>query len=269
MKLNRENEVVQKVARKAFGVVERSIKQTLSVKTKTQKLDVVTGLDIALDKLVASSLKRAFPYDLIVSEESSPGKLPGEKRTWVIDPLCGSMNAAFGIKFFCTNIVLVEGGRVVASWVVDHSRREVIWSLGGGVFRNGTPVPRLAVVKPSPMIDCDFGYAGELGRNASGRYVDFVKKLFSREDLRTLSLEGSLAFAYVATGQIQAATVINVRPWDILAACFLVERNGGVVANFDGTPYGIYSRSVVISGNKKIHGLLIKLLRGHGLHKVK
>src|SRR3990170_4185326 len=54
------------------------------------KRDVVTNADYASERLVIDAIRARFPEDAILAEES--GAHAGGRRTWVIDPLDGTVN---------------------------------------------------------------------------------------------------------------------------------------------------------------------------------
>ncbi len=269
MPYHKEHAVVKRIGQEVLGLIGKYFGSILQVATKSDVRDISSFLDHAVDRVIRKRISAAFPADILITEEFSPHLNPSLGRAWVVDPLCGSMNVARGVKFFATNIALVEGGKVVAAWVVDHSREELIWGLGdkrivqanGKVKRSGSAVSVTAV-------DIEPGYFYELPLLMRKRIGRFLADLLLQRDIVCSTHESSLGFAYVATGQLQASVTMNIYPWDFVAACFLIEQNGGMVSNFDGTPWSLSSKSIVMAGNKQVHRTLLKLLEKNKLDKL-
>jgi len=101
-----------------------SYEQAMKVDRKSKR-DVVTNVDYASEALVIKAIRDRFPGDAILAEESGRHERADQaeqsgsarsrgrwsRRTWVIDPLDGTVNYANGIPFFCVSIGLVEDGR--------------------------------------------------------------------------------------------------------------------------------------------------------------
>ena len=77
--------------------------------------DVVTEVDTLSETLIIEALRRAFPDDSVLAEESghNPAKATGSTgngqvaatgRTWIVDPLDGTVNYANGIPVFCASM---------------------------------------------------------------------------------------------------------------------------------------------------------------------
>lgn len=68
----------------------------------TQKSDhtVVTEADLAADHLLTSAIRRQFPHDNVISEESSHQLGDPLSPTWIIDPLDGSTNFSLGLSIW-------------------------------------------------------------------------------------------------------------------------------------------------------------------------
>jgi myo-inositol-1(or 4)-monophosphatase len=66
---------------------------------------------------------------------------PDRGRTWVVDPLDGTINYANGIPFFCVSIALVVDGVPVVGVVHDPTRLETFSAAAGAEARlDGRPI---------------------------------------------------------------------------------------------------------------------------------
>ena len=80
--------------------------------------DVVTEVDHLSEELIIAAIRARYPDDGILAEESGEhvavaGEAPssGQGRTWIVDPVDGTINYANGIPFFCVSIALSVDGR--------------------------------------------------------------------------------------------------------------------------------------------------------------
>lgn len=271
MILGKENQIIQSLAKQILKTIGTSFGEVLKKQTKLYETDVVSELDLLMDRLIVSSLRKHFPADKIISEESSGGLKLDRGRTWIVDPLCGSVNVAQGVKFFCSNIALVIDGKVRGAWVVDHSRDRLIWSTGQNkVFIGNKKIESLKNrQKIFSLVDVDYGYFYPMGRMIMEKYLAMARELIFAQDIEYITLNSSLGFTYVAAGQIAAAITININSWDHIAASFLTTQNRGIVTNYDGSPWTINSRSLIYAANKRTHNWLLRLVRKHHLTKIK
>ncbi|HET7027503.1 MAG TPA: inositol monophosphatase family protein, partial [Candidatus Limnocylindrales bacterium] len=89
--------------------------------------DVVTAIDVRAERAIMHRLRSAFPCDARIGEESgaSGGRTDGAHgRSWLVDPLDGTVNFAAGVPFFSVSIALVERGRALIGIVVDPLTEE-------------------------------------------------------------------------------------------------------------------------------------------------
>lgn len=253
--MERENEVIKRISKDLIAAFNN--KATINVNYKESIHNPVTSLDAVFNNIIKNRLKENF-NDLIFSEESSLSVNLDNGRVWVIDPLCGSRNVSRGIGVCCTNIALVEKGEVIAAWVIDYLSQKLIWGLKDkGVYIDDSRIKKKE--SKAWTVNIDWGHFFELNQKDIEHYANFFRSLMLNNKIQLLALDSTIGFSYVATGQIQAAVIVNTYPWDFLAAAFLTEQSGGLVSNVDGTPWDIKSKSLILSANKEIHELLVKL----------
>jgi myo-inositol-1(or 4)-monophosphatase len=268
MLYQKEHAVVSKLSREIIALVDRAFGKKRSIKSKSAQGDLVTDIDLAVDRLVRKRLTDAFG-DTVITEETPGTQQMTKGRVWVVDPICGTSNLAHGVRFFCTNIALLEKGKVAGAWVIDHHLQRVISSAGARSVSIGRKrIPRIGKRASHNRICVNWGYWHHVPLAVRRRYSAFTVDLLFTRDVWVLDYNTSLEFAYIATGQMDAAVVINVYPWDLLASSFLVQQNGGYATNFDGTPVTTHTKSAVFAANASFHRRLLKLLKKHSLSTV-
>jgi myo-inositol-1(or 4)-monophosphatase len=253
------------LAGRAGELLTASYEQAMKVDRKSKR-DVVTDVDYASEALVIEAISERFPADAILAEES--GRQHGAartarrrwaRRTWVIDPLDGTVNYANGIPFFCVSIGLVEDGVPVVGVVLDPLRGDCYAAAAGG--------PATLNGEPARATDKD-----QLG--------DFVVSLaiigrggIARErrvahEIRIGRRMGSaaLALAYVASGRFDAFVQNGgLSLWDIAAAGLIAERSGATVTDLYGGPWWNTSkrgpRVSIVAASAPHQAALVTLLR--------
>jgi myo-inositol-1(or 4)-monophosphatase len=228
---------------------------------------VVTEVDHLSESLILDAIRARYPGDAILAEESGehraarrPEEALGHGRTWVIDPLDGTINYANGIPVFCVSVALVLDGRPVVGVVHDPSRRETYAAVAGGQARlDGRPV----VVGDKERLS-DFVVSLAL----SGRAVATRARAI-RKAIRVSRSMGSaaLSLAYVANGRFDAFIQQGgLSAWDVAAAGLIAECGGAVVTDMTGGPWFDVARTTrtigLLAAPKAHHPTLVALARG-------
>jgi myo-inositol-1(or 4)-monophosphatase len=233
--------------------------------------NVVTDVDLAVERRALDMLRSEFPDHAILSEETRASATPAE-FTWIVDPIDGTRNYASGIPHFCTTLALAHGDEVVLGVTHDPARREVFWaerdrgaflnpSTGSGRRSGQGGSPIRASDRPSlqeSVVGFDMGYDDEWGR----RNLEVMLSLWP--GMQTIRVMGSVALglAYVAAGRLDIYFHRNIYPWDIAAGIRLVEEAGGLITDADGGPVTYHSPSCLAAG-PSVHADFLKLTEGH------
>ncbi|HEY0443006.1 MAG TPA: inositol monophosphatase family protein [Candidatus Limnocylindrales bacterium] len=200
--------------------------------------DVVTEVDHLSEAVILSAIRDTYPGDAILAEESGEHRgarrkqdALGSGRTWIVDPLDGTVNYANGIPMFCVSIGLALDGRPAVGVVHDPSRGETFSASVTDVARlGGTPIHASDKDKLS-----DFVISMALGGRSAASRGRAVRKA-----IRVPRSMGSaaLALAYVANGRFDAFVQQGgLSVWDVAAAGLIAERGGAIVTDMEGRPW--------------------------------
>lgn len=225
------------IAREAGALARARRREGVAIAaTKSAIADIVTEADREVEALIRTRLRAARPDDGFLGEES--GAEDGTTEiTWVVDPIDGTVNYAYGIPAYGVSIAAVRGEPEPTRWealagaVFSPATGELFHaSKAGGAWLDGV---RLAVnLEASPagaLLATGFGYnpathAADLARVA--RVMPMAR------DLRRIGA-ASLDFAYVAAGRLDGYFERGLQPWDHAAGALLVTEAGGLVAQVE------------------------------------
>lgn len=221
-------------ARGAGALMRKNLAATKKVNLRASH-DIKLDLDVRCQKLIEKQLVRAFPDVAVLGEEGESSHANPAAR-WVIDPIDGTVNYAYGIPHACVCIALqvrsnaksavVDEGYATVVGVVYDPFLDELWSAVAGdkARLNGKPVRVSARPKLNDAIGA-MGYGKT--EQTMGEALRMFKKLSrSTRKMRNMGAAG-LALAYVSCGRFDVYVERGVSLWDIAAGGFIVERAGG------------------------------------------
>jgi myo-inositol-1(or 4)-monophosphatase len=221
------------LARRAGALLVESYERIERIDYKSKR-DVVTNADYASERLVVNEIKRRYPDDAILAEESGEhaGILRDDGsnngRTWVIDPLDGTVNYANGIPYYCVSIGLVVDERPSVGVVFDPARDDCYAATADGpALLDGEPVEASTKDALSDFV-VSLAVIGRGGLARERRIAPLIR-IYRRMGSAALSL------AYVSNGRFDAFVQNGgLSPWDVAAAGLIAERAGARVTSVSG-----------------------------------
>ena len=251
------------LARRAGALLTESYERIERIDYKSKR-DVVTNADYASERLVIDAIRERFPGDAILAEESGQhaGVLRDDGsnngRTWVIDPLDGTVNYANGIPYYCVSIGLVVDDRPTVGVIFDPARDDLYDAVVDGPARLDG-----AVVRASPKENLG-DYVVSLALIGRGGLMR-ERKIAPRIRIHRRMGSAALSLAYVANGRFDAFVQNGgLSPWDVAAAGLIAERSGAVVTSVTGDPWWDPRvrgpRTSVVAAPVAQHGGILELL---------
>ncbi|MBI4351276.1 MAG: inositol monophosphatase [Elusimicrobia bacterium] len=225
------------------------------------RANLLTEADLAAQEKVIGIIRKAFPADGFMAEESPLEETPN-RRLWVIDPLDGTTNYAHGFPAAAVSIAFAEKGEIKAGGVYDPFRRELFLAQKSrGAFLNGR---RLAVSKtPSiskALLATGFAYdRAEKAEFYCGFFAEFMKL---SHDVRRMGA-ASLDLAWLAAGRTDGYWEFGLKPWDVAAGKLIVEEAGGRVTDLSGKPWKLDASmgSQTLAANGRLHAPMLRVIR--------
>ncbi len=217
---------------------------------------LVSAADHGAEKIVLSALKKAFPNDGILSEESR--EVPSKNGyRWILDPLDGTHNFLAGIPIFGTLLALEKDGEVIAASCVFPILDEIfVAEKGKGAFLNGK---RIHVSRAKTLAGSVFLADGN--RNLEFNTIVRDIRSFKSKGCRFRMLgEGPFGMTRVALGSVLTAVMRRVKIWDVAAPVLVVREAGGRVSDLKGGDWSLDS-SALLATNGHIHKEALRLLK--------
>src|SRR5215470_4031878 len=126
-------DVAMAVAEAGAAVVRRCFGTALQRLEKSAG-DFATHADIEAEHAMLAVLHRERPADAILGEESGRRGARSGVRTWLLDPLCGTLNYAVRMRVAAVNVALRSGAKFIAAAVADPFNHEIFWPDGVAAF---------------------------------------------------------------------------------------------------------------------------------------
>jgi len=225
------------LAREAGRIVMGHRERGFSVSTKMDPLDYVTEADRASNAFLSEELRKRFPDDALLLEETPERPDEYSGRVWMVDPLDGTRHFINGDEGFAVLIGLLSDGIPALGVVYDPVRDTTYFaSHGEGAFRKrGEEAPERIRVTDRTKIE---GMSlVERASKGEDRPIDrFVETLGIGKMVRSGSM--GVKIARVAEGEAEAVFCSNPRAmkWDYCAPQVILEEAGGRITDFDGNP---------------------------------
>ena len=218
----------------------------------------VTEADFASERAIIRTIRKKFPTDRIISEESGIiGKDP--RSTWIIDPIDGTANFIHKVPFFCMSVAFYKDDHPVAAAVYAPMQDEMFSTYKGGRSTlNGEHIHTSSA------------------RHLKDAYIDLYWERKSRTSILTgsrlakeISIAGgrvrnfgssALSICSVACGRSDAHIHTHILLHDVAAASLILKNAGGRISDFCGKGSGTRDGPIIAS-NGKLHKQLLPLFK--------
>jgi myo-inositol-1(or 4)-monophosphatase len=226
---------------------------------KKGAIDLVTEVDLAIERGFRAMVSERFPGHDVLGEEMGGKAGAPAGPCWVFDPIDGTTNFAHGLPIFCSSIALEMDGVAAVAAVYDPTRKELFTAeRGGGAFLNGRP---LHVSKADTLLDAMLvtGFPYDVHQRVDeivGLFGAFVGRARAVRRLGSAAID----LCYVASGRLDGFWESDLKPWDIAGGALVVAEAGGRVTNVTGEPFTSRAGSVLAT-NGLLHDPMLQVIR--------
>jgi len=225
---------------------------------KKGTIDLVTEVDVAVERMFRAMIAERFPDHQILAEELGGAAIAPAGPCWVFDPIDGTTNFAHGLPIFCSSLALEIDGRAEVAAIYDPTRKELFTAeRGGGAFLNGKP---LRVSSASRLVDAMLvtGFPYDVHSR-----VDEIVGLFGAfvGQVRAVRRLGSAAIdlCYVAAGRLDGFWESDLKAWDIAGGALIVAEAGGRITNMAGETFSSRGGHVLAT-NGHLHDAMFDVI---------
>jgi len=252
-------ELATEIAREAGDLALRRRQEGVRLAaTKSTLADIVTEADREVEALIRDRLRAARAEDGFLGEESG-AEVGTSGITWVVDPIDGTVNYAYGIPAYNVSIAAVRGEPDPESWealaaaVNAPALGEIFTAaLGHGAWSDGARLSVTAETPAGALLGTGFGYDPA---THEGDLATVARVMPMARDVRRMGA-AALDLAYVAAGRLDGYFERGLRPWDHAAGGLLVSEAGGVVSRTDVES----PRPMLVAAGRGVHDRLLAIL---------
>jgi len=206
----------------------RTIRPALAIQDKGSGIfDPVTALDHEIEQVMRDYLIARNPEHGVWGEEAGWSN-EGSAQHWSIDPIDGTRAFICGLPSWCVLVGFVQHGQPLAGMIDCPQLEELLVAVNGQTLRNGQPVgtsgcTALAEARLSTTDPYLFG-------SEEAAMFDAVRSaaLFTRYGL------DALAYARVATGDLDLVIESGLHRHDVDAVVPVVRGAGGYIGDWSG-----------------------------------
>lgn len=210
------------LAKKIVKQVYKKIifKSNMDVKVKGYQ-DLVTNLDIMCEEYLLKNITSTFPQDTIVSEEKNTNNnIKG--RTWIIDPIDGTVNFANNIPIWGIQLAFVDNEKSEFCVMYLPKQDELYYAvMGKGAYCNEKPMPILPPSDSKTLMSI-LEYSPYASNDALS---DITVQNDNSLKIRALG-SSCFAFCQVAQGRYGSLLIYCNTIWDYLPGCILCHECG-------------------------------------------
>lgn len=258
--MSEDLDVARRAAREGVRIIKEYRKKGIHIKEKGFH-DLVTDADLAAEKAILAVIKKSFPDDDILAEESADHDSLSTNRTWIIDPIDGTTNFANDFPVYCVSVALWDNRMPKVGVVIEVNRDEEFTAVAGnGAFLNGSKIHVSETSKTkSGFVATGFPY-NDLS------LVEPYLRLFRvlMEELQGIRRPGAASYdlCNVACGRFDGFYEYSLHIWDVAAAALIIREAGGIVTDWKGEEGWAFGQRMV-AGNQYFHHYLLEKIREH------
>jgi len=244
------------LSRLARAAIKAELKRGLDCDNKSATgFDPVTEADRAAERALRAAIEARFPQHGIWGEEYGVVR-PDAAVRWSLDPVDGTRALICGLPSWAVLVGLLEDGHHIAGMIDLPAIDECLIAVDGETRRNGNLVgtsgciqlteARLSTTDPNLFVGTEF---------------EAFERVRAACRLTRLGLD-AMAYARVATGDIDLVIESGLKPHDYDALVAVVRGAGGHVGNWGGGT-DLSAGSVIAAASLELHDQAVRLLSDH------
>jgi len=194
---------------------EKLISKNFTMQDKDNKGDIVTCLDVEIEKHIVSKMQKKYPTFKILGEELNT-TIGDAKDYFTIDPIDGTINFAYGLPMWGIMVACVRDGKTVSSVISLPRFNEIYYADEFGAFCDGN---KIQVNSTHPVEKSIF---------ASNNFFLDIDKKYKR-----MFANAAVNYCWVANGSLAGVVSGTRNPWSYICGRYLIEKAGGYILKTD------------------------------------
>jgi myo-inositol-1(or 4)-monophosphatase len=258
--MNPRYEFIISTIEKAGELLLESRKKHFEVSSKEgDSRNLVSSVDIEINKFITGAISRAYPGEKIYSEES-PSEYEANNKSWAVDPIDGTSNFVRNIPHFAISLGFIENGETVMGAVYNPVTKELFgFQKNGGVFLNRKKVETSSISKLS-----DAYILLHIGRRKEvGEWGIALQKIFLESAKKNINFGSSaLDLCFLASGRVDAVVYGTLTTLDVAPAIEMIRMGGGEVYTIKGEPVTLSSepQQIIATSTRALFDEIINVM---------
>jgi myo-inositol-1(or 4)-monophosphatase len=230
--------------------------------TNKEAQGVASTADLASEKFIIKSIKKAYPKHEILAEESAYAQFGNKKKayevfkekewSWVIDPLDGTNNFLNGLDYYAICISLLHFGKPVIGVVYRPSNGDCFYasSFEQSKLKNLKENSRAKKLysetnkKNLKQSLLSTGFVCEKGKPFEKEFSLFKHMMKSSRGIRRMG-SAALDLCFVSSGVFDGFWEKGLAPWDMAAAGMVCLQSGVKVTDYNGKPFQPFTETIL------------------------
>ena len=213
-----EIEFLKRIINEANKISEKSFE----VYDKGGESDLVTNLDLEIEKYLISEIKANYPdFDIVSEEFNTNGKVTD--NCFIIDPIDGTINFSNHLPLWGIQVACRKNGETIASIISFPRINELYYADSTGAYLNDKRISVNEVPLKNTLYAID-------GNNNLPCMQRMRKYSSNRRNFGGVCV----SMAFVASGRIHGAVFRSNKPWDYEPGLFLCRMAGAKIKSIDG-----------------------------------
>lgn len=230
--------------------------------TEKNDRDLVSDVDLAIERQVRAHLAEASPGIGFLGEEEGQSSGSAGGWTWTLDPIDGTSNFAHGIPLCATSLALLQDGRPVLG-VIDAPFLGLRYHAlqGHGAYAGESRMTASSTDRLRDAVVAVGDYAtGPRADHKNQQRLALTIQLAPRVHRVRMIGSAALDLAWVAEGRLDGAIMLANKPWDTAAGVLLAREAGAAVVDIDGSAHR-FDSAATIAGPEALIGQLLPLIQ--------
>lgn len=216
--MSKESKFLKDIVKKAHALLT----EKFNTESKGGENDLVTTLDLEIERFLINEIKKQYSdFDIVSEEFNTNNKIT--KNCFIIDPIDGTINFANNLPLWGIQIACVKNGKTIASVISLPKINEFYYADETGAYLNDTKISVNEVPIKNALYSID-------GNNNLPSMQRMRKYTSNRRNFGGVCI----SMSFVASGRIHGAVFRSNKPWDYEPGLFICKMAGASIKSIDG-----------------------------------